>query len=124
MVSFWLVIPAGGFLARAVSPRIQYDMRLKGGRNIRKLTVLQALTLEPGWVSAGSLRVKHLITTMTLRNLQMALLRYCRWGLVERKPSGYSRKFLYRISAKGQLRLKWLRTHAIEESRKISGIPA
>ena len=88
-------------------------MKLKRGRNIRKLTVLQALTLEPGWVSAGSLRVKHLITTMTLRNLQMALLRYCRWGLVERKPSGYSRKFLYRISAKGQLRLKWLRTHAI-----------
>ena len=33
--------------------------------------------------------------------------------LVERKTSGYSREFLYLISAKGQLRLKWLRTHAI-----------
>ncbi len=69
--------------------------------------------MEPGWVSAGLLLAGRLITTMTLRNLQMALLRYCRWGLVERKSGGYSRRFLYRISAKGQLRLKWLRTHAI-----------
>jgi len=43
-------------------------MTPKGARNIRKLTVLQALALEPGWVSA---------------------------------------------SAKGQFRLKWLRTDAI-----------
>jgi len=88
-------------------------MTPKRTRNIRKLTVLQALVLEPGWVSASLLRVKHLAKTMTLRNLQMALLRYCRWGLVERKPSGYSRRFLYRISAKGQFRLKWLRTDAV-----------
>jgi hypothetical protein len=70
-------------------------MTLRRERNIRKLTVLQALTLEAGWVSAGSLRATELITAMTLRNLQVAFLRYCRWGLVERKPSGYSRKFLY-----------------------------
>ncbi len=88
-------------------------MALRRKRNIRKLTVLEALTQEPGWVSAGSLRVKHLVTTMTLRNLQMALLRYGRWGLVERKRSGYSRTFLYRINSKGQFRLKWLKAHAI-----------
>jgi len=88
-------------------------MALKRKRNIRKLSVLEALAQEPGWVSAGVLRAKHLVTTMTLRNLQMALLRYGRWGLVERKPSGYSRAFRYRISTKGQLRLKWLRAHAV-----------
>ncbi|PYX55305.1 MAG: hypothetical protein DMG73_17665 [Acidobacteria bacterium] len=88
-------------------------MTLRRERNIRRLTVHQALAAEAGWVSTVSLRITHLITTTTLRNLQMALLRYCRWGLVERKTSGYSREFLYLISAKGQLRLKWLRTHAI-----------
>src|SRR5437667_12673314 len=81
---------------------IQCGMTPKRKRNIRKLTVLEALAREPSWVSAGLLRGRQLIATMTLRNLQMALLRYCRWGLVDRKPNGHSRAFLYRINAKGQ----------------------
>jgi len=82
-------------------------------RNMRKLAVLGALALEPDWVSAARLRFRRLVIAMTLRNLEMALLRYLRWGLVERKPN-YSGRFLYRITDKGRDRLVWLRKqHAL-----------
>ena len=80
--------------------------------NRLKQIVLESVSGN-GWFSSKdidrSLRNERNVE-VSIRALQMALLRYFRQGLLERER--HSGRYLYRLSSRGGQRLSWLRSLA------------
>jgi len=78
------------------------------GYNELKKQVLSLLSNEPG-LRSGEIAAR--LTTIhgrsaTLRSIEMALLRYYRYGLLRR--TGKRGSYVYELSNKGMRRLRWL----------------
>ena len=76
--------------------------------NRRKASILKQL-LSGGWYTANQIyNLSKDETKTSIFSIRMALLRYYRQGLLNRRKTGHHREYEYRISKRGIERLQWL----------------
>ena len=85
-------------------------MRFKMRYNELKITILGIFKKNRGMNSQKLLDHLNKDLTMDPKALQMALLRYYRQGLLNRKKEG--KLYYYKISERGKKRLNWLRINS------------
>ena len=85
-------------------------MRFKMRYNELKITVLEIFNENRGMNFQKLLGQLNKDLAIDPKALQMALLRYYRQGLLNRKKEG--RFFFYKISERGKKRLNWLRINS------------
>jgi len=86
---------------------MSFDVVSVMGYNERKIEILRCV--ETGWCTPENvLDICQKGKSTTISSIQMALLRYHRQGLLHRRKTGRHREYEYRISERGEERLKWL----------------